>query len=174
MAVPRARRCFHPPDRLRVSSRSRPSSPAISSTNCLRARSCLRPHAVGPPVEVQVLVHRQVVVQAEALRHVADALLDLADLLDDVKAQHVAAPAVGLSRPSSMRIVVVLPAPFGPRKPKIAPRSTVKLTRSTAAKSPNSLSGRRPARRDRWPLLPIIVLCHCASILAPIAGRRPF
>ena len=26
-------------------------------------------------------------------------------------------PAVGLSRPAIMRMVVVLPAPFGPRKP---------------------------------------------------------
>jgi hypothetical protein len=30
-------------------------------------------------------------------------------------------PAVGLVNPQSIRIVVVLPAPLAPRKPKIAP-----------------------------------------------------
>ena len=32
-------------------------------------------------------------------------------------------PPVGISRPQSMRIVVDLPAPFGPRNPKISPWS---------------------------------------------------
>jgi hypothetical protein len=31
--------------------------------------------------------------------------------------------------PQSMRMVVDLPAPLGPRKPKISPRRTSKLTR---------------------------------------------
>ena len=35
-----------------------------------------------------------------------------------------------------MRMVVVLPEPFGPRYPTISPGCTVKLTRSTAMKSP--------------------------------------
>ena len=35
-----------------------------------------------------------------------------------------------------MRIVVVLPAPLAPRKPKISPRGTLNETRSTATKSP--------------------------------------
>ena len=39
-----------------------------------------------------------------------------------------------------MRMVVVLPAPLGPRKPKISPRRTVKLTRSTAVKLSNCLT----------------------------------
>src|SRR4028118_548657 len=45
-------------------------------------------------------------------------------------------PLVGRERPATMRIVVVLPAPFGPRKPKIAPAAAVRLRRSTAVKSP--------------------------------------
>src|SRR5579859_4496022 len=36
-----------------------------------------------------------------------------------------ASPEVGASRPSSSFTAVVLPAPFGPRKPKISPRGTV-------------------------------------------------
>src|SRR2546428_7504296 len=33
-------------------------------------------------------------------------------------------PLVGQSRPSSSRMVVVLPAPLGPRKPKVSPART--------------------------------------------------
>ena len=45
-------------------------------------------------------------------------------------------PDVGFSNPAIMRIVVVLPAPFGPRKPWISPGATLRLTPSTAVKLP--------------------------------------
>ena len=38
-----------------------------------------------------------------------------------------------------MRIIVVLPAPLGPRKPKALPRGTRKSTLSMAARSPKRL-----------------------------------
>jgi hypothetical protein len=38
-----------------------------------------------------------------------------------------------------MRIVVVLPAPLGPRKPKTSPRPTLKSMLSTATRSPKRL-----------------------------------
>src|SRR5688572_27026928 len=41
-------------------------------------------------------------------------------------------PSVGCRSPDSVLSVVVLPAPFGPRKPTRSPRSIVKLTPSTA------------------------------------------
>src|SRR4051794_19401584 len=44
-------------------------------------------------------------------------------------------PEVGSDRPAITRIVVVLPAPFGPRKPKISPGATERLRSSTATKS---------------------------------------
>src|SRR6476660_2247317 len=44
----------------------------------------------------------------------------------------VAVPAVGVTRLSSIRRVVVLPAPFGPRKPVTRPASTVNDRSSTA------------------------------------------
>src|SRR5688572_4389613 len=47
-----------------------------------------------------------------------------------------ASPEVGASSPVSILMVVVLPAPFGPRKPNTSPRRTAKLTWSTATKSP--------------------------------------
>src|SRR4029453_4542596 len=69
-------------------------------------------------------------------------------------------PAVGLSRPAIIRIVVVLPAPLGPRKPWISPGGPSRLTPCTATKSPYFLTrswtritrplssaGRRPAPR---------------------------
>ena len=43
-----------------------------------------------------------------------------------------ASPEVGRSSPVSMRMVVLFPAPFGPRKPKKRPRATLKRRPSTA------------------------------------------
>jgi hypothetical protein len=48
----------------------------------------------------------------------------------------VTLPLVGRSRPTIMRIVVDLPAPFGPRKPVTWPGRTVKLMPSTAVFRP--------------------------------------
>src|SRR5438876_3724501 len=59
-----------------------------------------------------------------------------------------AEPRVGRSRSSSIRIIVVLPAPFRPRKPKISPRRTTSETPRTAwtdpydfARSRSSIAG---------------------------------
>src|SRR5437867_12931304 len=49
----------------------------------------------------------------------------------------LALPLEGASRPQRILMVVDLPAPFGPRKPKISPGRTVKETWSTATKAPN-------------------------------------
>ncbi len=46
----------------------------------------------------------------------------------------VAVPDVGAVRPTITRIVVDLPAPFGPRKPVTRPGRAVKETLSTAVK----------------------------------------
>src|SRR5262245_18734586 len=55
-------------------------------------------------------------------------------------------PELGFRIPRIMRRVVVLPAPFGPRKPVIEPSWTTKLTSSTARKSPKSLLTRSSSR----------------------------
>ncbi len=49
-------------------------------------------------------------------------------------------PASGLKMSSIKRIVVVLPAPFGPSKPKISPGSTANETSATACMSPKHLA----------------------------------
>jgi len=48
-------------------------------------------------------------------------------------------PAVGVTSPRSIWIVVVLPAPFGPNNPRISPGLISNDTSSTAVKSPNRL-----------------------------------
>ena len=55
----------------------------------------------------------------------------------------VALPAVGEMSPASIRTVVVLPAPFGPSRPKISPSPTVKAMSCTAVRRRKSL--RRPS-----------------------------
>ena len=49
-------------------------------------------------------------------------------------------PEVGCDTAEIIRIVLVLPAPFGPRKPKLSPRSMEKLTPLTASSSPKRLT----------------------------------
>ena len=48
-------------------------------------------------------------------------------------------PAVTGDTQPTIRIVLVLPAPFGPRKPKLSPAATSKSMASTAVNSPNFL-----------------------------------
>ena len=58
----------------------------------------------------------------------------------------VAVPSVGGSRPVSIFMVVDLPQPFEPRKPKISPRSIDRVTWSTAVKVPKRM--RQAVRLD--------------------------
>src|ERR1017187_1142871 len=52
----------------------------------------------------------------------------------------VTLPSVGGMKPVIMRIVVDLPAPFGPRKPSTSPRSTENETPSTARLAPKTFT----------------------------------
>src|SRR3977135_1531655 len=52
-------------------------------------------------------------------------------------------PAVGGDTQPIMRMVELLPAPFGPRKPNASPRCTSKSTPSTAMRSPNCFTSPR-------------------------------
>src|SRR5512132_2567307 len=71
-------------------------------------------------------------------------------------------PAVGVTSPSRVRRVVVLPAPLGPRKPTTVPWSTSKLRSSTATMSPKRL------------VSPWMVMTAMASSSAPPAcSSRP-
>ena len=93
-------------------------------------------HLVDARDEIQVLDDRQVVVEAELLRHVADLAADRRASRMMSRPRQVPLPPSGTSRPHSMRIVVVLPLPLAPRKPQISPAATCKRQ-----------ARRRPARR---------------------------
>src|SRR3954469_13749738 len=50
-----------------------------------------------------------------------------------------AAPLSGSDRPTSIRIVVVLPAPLGPRKPVTVPGAQRNVTSATTVRPPSCL-----------------------------------
>src|SRR4029077_4388249 len=55
----------------------------------------------------------------------------------------VAVPDVGRARPTRILMVVVLPAPFGPMNPRICPRPTDSVSRSSARNDPYFLVNSR-------------------------------
>ena len=98
MQAPSARRCFQPPDSVPASWRLAAHEPEPLDR---RARLLLGlREAVDAGDELQVLLDRQVLVEAEALRHVADVALDLVALGQDVVAERRAPAAVGREQPA--------------------------------------------------------------------------
>src|SRR5581483_8055214 len=87
-------------------------------------------HPEVAAVEVEVLPHRELTVEGVRLRHDADDLLGPGGVGHDVDAADD-----GPTRVVSMPTVVVLPAPLGPRSPKISPLRTDSAKWSTAATS---------------------------------------
>src|SRR5271168_2075080 len=67
-----------------------------------------------------------------------------------------ASPPLSGKKPVSILMTVVFPLPLGPRKPKISPFSTRKLTPSTAVKFPK--------RRTRWSALMAASTGFCAGL----------
>ena len=91
-------------------------------------------------MQLQVLRGGQVAVERRVLEHEPDVAPDVVALGDDVVARRRSpSPTVGLASVHSMLIVVVLPAPFGPRNPNTSPVATSKSTPRTAWTSPNLL-----------------------------------
>src|SRR6267378_2690481 len=75
-----------------------------------------------------------------------------------------ARPALGARSVASTRTVVVLPAPFGPRNPKISPASTSKERSSKATRAPKRFVSPSATMTGRFAML--------TSRLA--AGRAPY
>ena len=93
MQAPSASRCFHPPESSPASCSSRPFKPRRSIMS--RAAPPRVAQAVEPRDELQVLAHRKVLIQAEALRHVADLALEPVGVAADVVAEAAPLAAVG-------------------------------------------------------------------------------
>jgi len=71
-------------------------------------------------------------VQIALLRDNRDALFDRNRILRNIYFVDPGRTSVGTMEVVKTPIVVVLPAPFGPKRPKISPRETSKETPSTA------------------------------------------
>lgn len=59
-------------------------------------------------------------------------------------------PCCGLDRPTSIRMVVVFPDPFGPSNAQICPGSTVKLMSVTPRRRPYRLPSRSAPIAGAW------------------------
>jgi hypothetical protein len=89
-------------------------------------------HAVIGGVEGEDLAHAQAAVEVALLRDHGDALLDADGVAGHVEPMMAAEPEVGSTLVMSTPMVVVLPAPLGPSRPKISPGRTLNVTPSTA------------------------------------------
>jgi hypothetical protein len=89
----------------------------------------------------------------------------------------LAVPDVALARVQRILMVVVLPAPFGPRNPKVSPRSTSKSIPRTASISPyrlvrpaTEITGRRPLPLPAGPAATVAPALVCnATVAASLA-----
>src|SRR5690606_30318364 len=75
-------------------------------------------------------------------------------------------------RPSTHSTVVVLPAPFGPRIPKISPSSTVKDTPSTTGRPPYVLRRSVTSMTDMAVSLPAARPAHIGRPARPPSADR--
>jgi hypothetical protein len=88
---------------------------------------------------VEVLLCGHVAVDCAVLRDDAHLHLGFKRVAVDIDTVDADGPESGVRTPVSRRIVVVFPAPFGPRNPNISPSRTVRFTSFTAVTEPNRL-----------------------------------
>ena len=97
-----------------------------------------RADAVGRGHGQQVVVGRAAGVDCLRIEQHAD-LVQRGAMVRVALPLTVTVPALGRSRPTTIRIVVDLPAPFGPRNPVTRPGSIVQVMSSTAVLAPYRL-----------------------------------
>src|SRR5262249_42527067 len=133
--------------------------------NHVRRRRSRARQAVDAGDEFQVLAYRKVLVEAKALGHVAHIDFDLQRLVADVVAKTGAAALVGREQAHNMRMVVVLPEPFGPRKPNIVPRLTCMDRSRTTVRPLNDLV-------SPWTSMTVSGVASSALIVMPQAATK--
>ena len=90
-------------------------------------------------LDAQRLAHAEERIEDQLLRHDAEAAARRRVVAATTSWPSTATlPAVARARPARMLISVVLPAPFGPSRPKNSPSSMSKLTSSRARISPRA------------------------------------
>ena len=89
----------------------------------------------------EVVASRSARVKGRVLEHGANLGARPVELVVETTAEG-RRPPVGRTSPSSARSVVLLPAPFGPRKPVTRPASTSKLSPLTAWTFPTACEDR--------------------------------
>ena len=112
--------------------------------------------AVEAALEDQLLGDGAVRAGAAALADVADPAADGGGVGARSWPATVAVPAVGVSSVVSIRSVVVLPAPLGPRKPTSSPGPTSRSTPRTASTDPRRVRNMRASPRA-WITRPTVV-----------------
>ena len=80
-------------------------------------------------------------------------------------------PASARRIPRQIRIVVVLPAPLAPRKPKISPRGTLKDSASSASVAANRFVTRSISRVTGRRIAPVTARRRWADGPGPVRGR---
>ena len=122
--------------RLDSSVRAGPTTRTGSKEPRIRSARTLARDVVEHAVQVHVLVGGQLVIEAGVLEHDAEAPADLQRDCAGSRPSIVMEPLVGRRSVVSICMVVVLPAPFGPRKAKISPGRTSNEMPPTARTSP--------------------------------------
>ena len=149
----------------RSAASARPTSSSTSSTRAAR-------QPAGGGEHAQVVARPPAGMEAGRLEHRADVPGRVGELVRRAARRWWRVPPVGLARPSSIRRVVVLPAPLGPRNPVTAPSRAVKLRSSTAVTPPNRLDSPLISIAGMgilpWSSSPSTVRQRCRGV----AGRR--
>ena len=96
------------------------------NTSSTRARDARLAHPAQLTHVMQVLAHGHVRIQRHGLRQIADGRAAASGSSCTSCPATTAVPAVGGVKPVMIRMVVVFPAPFGPRKPITSPGSAAK------------------------------------------------
>ena len=90
-------------------------------------------HAFQRGAVIEILRHAHVVIERDIFRHVTEMRAGLRAIARKYRNRRsVARPEVGGMKLERMRMVVLLPAPFGPRNPMISPLPTSKFRSSIA------------------------------------------
>ena len=113
-----------------------------SSAREKRSASSMRTvvgEATSPGEPSDVIAGGHATEQGELAREIPDAAVDGDGVGWASRPSTRAVPAVGRCRSRRARMVVVFPAPLGPRKPKISPGSTRRSRSSTARIDPKTL-----------------------------------